>query len=34
MLEIVNHLAVHKAQLFYYLKPMGRPVHTMSLWGM
>jgi len=34
MLEMVNHLAVHKAQLFYYLKLMGRPVNTMSLWGM
>ena len=34
MLEMVNHLGVHKAQLFYYLKLMGRPVNTMSLWGM
>jgi uncharacterized damage-inducible protein DinB len=33
MMEMVNHLAVHKAQLFYYLKLMGRPVNTMSLWG-
>lgn len=32
-LEMVNHLAIHKAQLFYYLKLMGRPVDTMSLWG-
>jgi len=33
MLEMVNHLAIHKAQLFYYLKLMDRPVDTMSLWG-
>jgi uncharacterized damage-inducible protein DinB len=33
MLEMVDHLALHKAQLFYYLKLMGRPVDTMSLWG-
>jgi hypothetical protein len=33
MLEMVNHLGIHKAQLFYYLKLMGRPVDTMSLWG-
>jgi len=32
MLEMVNHLAVHKAQLFYYLKLMGKPVDTKSLW--
>jgi hypothetical protein len=34
MLEMVNHLAIHKAQLFYYLKLMDRPVDTMTLWGM
>lgn len=33
MLEMVNHLGIHRAQLFYYLKLMGRPVNTMSLWG-
>ena len=33
MLEMVHHLAIHKAQLFYYLKLMDRPVDTMSLWG-
>ena len=33
MLEMDGHLAIHKAQLFYYLKLMGRPVDTMSLWG-
>jgi hypothetical protein len=30
---MVDHLASHKSQLFYYLKLMGRPVHTGSLWG-
>ena len=29
----VDHLKIHKAQLFYYLKLMGRKVDTMSLWG-
>jgi hypothetical protein len=34
-LEMVDsHLATHKAQLFYYLKLMGKPVHTGSLYGM
>jgi hypothetical protein len=33
MLEMVDHLSIHKAQLFYYLKLMDRPVDTMSLWG-
>jgi len=33
MLDMVNHLSTHKAQLFYYLKLMGRPVDTKSLWG-
>ena len=33
MVEMVNHLGIHKAQLFYYLKLMDRPVNTMSLWG-
>lgn len=33
-LHMVNHLAIHKAQLFYYLKLMGKPVDTMTLWGM
>lgn len=32
MLEMVDHLGIHKAQLFYYLKLMGRPVNTMTLW--
>ena len=33
MLDMVDHLSIHKAQRFYYLKLMGRPVDTMSLWG-
>ncbi len=33
-LHMVNHLAAHKSQLFYYLKLMGKPVHTGTLWGM
>ena len=28
------HLEQHKAQLFYYLKLQGKPVHTGSLYGM
>jgi len=32
-LHMVDHLASHKAQLFYYLKLMGKPVHTGDLWG-
>lgn len=34
LLQMVHHLEVHKAQLFYYLKLMGRKVDTMTLWGM
>jgi uncharacterized damage-inducible protein DinB len=34
MLHMVEHLASHKSQLFYYLKLQGVPVHTGSLWGM
>lgn len=34
-LEMVSgHLATHKAQLFYYLKLLGHPVHTGDLYGM
>lgn len=33
MLEMVQHLAQHKGQLFYYLKLQGKPVNTMHLWG-
>ena len=34
LLDMVLHLQTHKAQLFYYLKLMGRDVNTMHLWGM
>ena len=34
LFECVQHLGSHKAQLFYYLKLQGKPVHTGSLWGM
>ncbi len=33
LLQMVQHLAVHKAQLFYYLKLQGEPVNTGHLWG-
>jgi hypothetical protein len=32
--HMIEHLASHKAQLFYYLKLQGKPVHTGDLWGM
>ena len=34
LLDMVEHLKSHKAQLFYYLKLQGVPVHTGHLWGM
>jgi hypothetical protein len=34
LLQMVAHLAQHKAQLFYYLKLQGKPVNTNHLWGM
>jgi uncharacterized damage-inducible protein DinB len=34
VLDMVGHLENHKAQLFFYLKQMGRPVHTGHLYGM
>ncbi len=34
LLQMIDHLKVHKAQLFYYLKLYGKPVHTGDLWGM
>ena len=34
LLQMVQHLASHKAQLFYYLKLQGKPVNTGHLWGM
>jgi len=33
-LDMVRHLGQHKSQLFYYLKLLGRPVHTGHLWGL
>jgi len=33
MEECIQHLLSHKSQLFYYLKMLGRPVHTGHLWG-
>jgi hypothetical protein len=33
LLHMVNHLAQHKGQLFYYLKLMGKEVNTADLWG-
>lgn len=34
ILGMIGHLANHKAQLFYYLKLQGKPVHTGHLYGM
>lgn len=34
LLQMVEHLKHHKAQLFYYLKLQGKPVNTANLWGM
>lgn len=34
LMMIDAHLATHKAQLFYYLKLLGKPVHTGHLYGM
>jgi uncharacterized damage-inducible protein DinB len=34
LLQMVDHLSHHKAQLFYYLKLQGKPVNTSHLWGM
>ena len=33
-IHMISHLDSHKSQLFYYLKLLGKPVHTGSLWGM
>ncbi|MFQ5639098.1 MAG: DinB family protein [bacterium] len=33
LLHMINHLAQHKGQLFYYLKLQGKRVHTGNLWG-
>lgn len=34
LLGMVNHLTMHKAQLFYYLKLQGKPVNTYHMFGM
>ncbi len=34
LLHMIGHLGTHKAQLFYYLKLQGRPVHTGNMYGM
>ena len=34
LLDMVGHLHQHKGQLFYYLKLQGKPVNTMTLYGM
>jgi uncharacterized damage-inducible protein DinB len=33
LLLMIEHLAQHKGQLFYYLKLMGKDVNTSDLWG-
>jgi uncharacterized damage-inducible protein DinB len=33
LLQMIQHLAQHKGQLFYYLKLMGRDVDSSDLWG-
>jgi uncharacterized damage-inducible protein DinB len=33
LLQMVQHLDRHKAQLFFYLKLQGKPVNTADLWG-
>jgi uncharacterized damage-inducible protein DinB len=34
LLDMIRHLESHRAQLYSYLKLMGKPVHTGHLWGM
>jgi len=34
LLHMVDHLALHKAQLYYYLKLQGKSVNTDTLWGL
>ena len=34
LLRMIEHLKVHKTQLYYYLKIQGKSVNTMHLWGM
>ncbi len=33
LLQMIQHLDRHKAQLFYYLKLQGKTVNTADLWG-
>jgi DinB superfamily len=33
LLQMIDHLNQHKAQLFYYLKLQGKPVNTFHLYG-
>ncbi|MGE5570975.1 MAG: DinB family protein [Rhodospirillales bacterium] len=33
LLQMIQHLGMHKSQLFYYLKLQGKPVNTGDLWG-
>jgi uncharacterized damage-inducible protein DinB len=33
LLMMIAHLTLHKSQLFYYLKLMGKDVDTFDLWG-
>ncbi|MDX1395990.1 MAG: DinB family protein [Gemmatimonadota bacterium] len=34
LLGMINHLTLHKSQLYYYLKLQGKPVNTYTLFGM
>lgn len=34
VLQMIGHLNLHKAQLFYYLKLQGKPVNTFTLYGL
>ncbi len=34
LMGMVDHLATHKSQLYFYLKLQGKDVNTMHLWGM
>jgi uncharacterized damage-inducible protein DinB len=33
IMQMIDHLNQHKAQLFYYLKLQGKPVNTLHLYG-
>jgi uncharacterized damage-inducible protein DinB len=33
LLQMIGHLDLHKAQLYYYLKLQGKPVNTSHLWS-